>query len=132
MMGILWKGIGIGLVCTVLSLSLKEREKDISALLGIGACVAVSTIALSYLEPVISFLRRIESVGSLHSEHLSILIKVVGIGTVTDIAVQFCNDSGNSGMGKVLQFLGSSVMIWSSIPVFEALMDLVLSVLGEI
>lgn len=131
-MGLLWKGIGIGLVCTVLSLSMKEREKDFSALLGIGACVAVSVIALSFLEPVISFLRKMESVGSLRSEYLSILVRAVGIGAVTDMAVQFCNDSGNSGMGKVLRFLGSTVMVWSSIPVFEALLELVLSVLGEI
>ena len=131
-MGLLWKGIGICLVCSVLSLSLNDRQKDISAILVMGACVAVSVIAFSFLEPAISFLRRLQSVGSLHSEHLSILIKVVGVGTVTDIAVQFCNDSGNTGVGKVLQFLGSAVMLWSSIPVFDALLELVLSVLGEI
>jgi len=131
-MALLWKGIGICLICSVLSLSLKDRGKDFSVLLGIGACVGVSVIALSYLEPVISFFRRLESIGSLHSEHLTVLIKVVGIGTVTDIAAQFCNDSGNAGAGKVLQFLGSAVMVWSAIPVFDALLELVSSVLGGI
>ena len=131
-MGLLWKGIGICLVCSVLSLSLKEREKDISALLGIGACVVVSVIALSFLEPIISLLRKLETVGSLHSDHLAVLIKVVGIGAVTDTAVQFCDGSGNAGVGKVLRFLGSAVMVWSSLPVFDALLELVSSVLGEI
>ena len=131
-MGLLWKGIGICLVCSVLSLSLKEREKDISVLLGICACVAVSAVTMSYLEPVVSFLRKLETVGSLHSDHLAVLIKVVGIGAVTDIAVQFCDGSGNAGVGKVLRFLGSAVMIWSSIPVFDGLLELVSSVLGEI
>ena len=128
----LWKGLGIGLVCSVLSLSIKEREKDISSVLVIGACVAVSAIALNYLDPIISFLRRLESAGSLHSEHLAILMKVAGIGAVTDIAVQVCNDAGNAGTGKMMKFLGSAVMIWSSLPVFESLFDLVCSVLGEI
>lgn len=131
-MTLLWKGIGICLVCSVLSLSLKDREKDISVLLGIGTCAAVSAMALSYLEPVISFLRRLETIGSLHSDHLAVLLRVAGIGFVTDIAVQFCNDSGNSGTGKVLHVLGTTVMVWSSIPVFDALLELVSSVLGEL
>ena len=131
-MAVFWKGIGICLVCSVLSLSLKEREKDFSMLLGLGTCAIVSVMALSYLEPVISFLRRLESVGSLHSDHLTVLIKVVGVGVVTDTATRFCDDSGNSGVGKVLQFLGTAVMVWSSIPIFEALLELVSSVLGEI
>lgn len=131
-MALLWKGIGICLVCSVLSLTLKDRERGFSILLGIGACAAISVIALSYLEPVISFFRKLETVGSLHSDYLSVLIKVVGIGMVTDIAARSCDDSGNAGVGKVLQFLGSAVMIWSSIPVFEALLDLISSVLGEI
>lgn len=131
-MAFLWKGIGICLVCSVLSLSLKDREKGISILLVIGACTAVSAITVSYLEPLISFFRRLESVGSLHSEHLTVLIKIVGIGWVTDVASQFCNDSGNSGVGKVLRFLGTVVMVWSSIPVFDSLLELVCIILGEI
>ena len=131
-MTILWKGLGIGLVCCIISLFIKDREKDFSVILGIGACVVVSIMALSYLEPVLAFLRRLGSVGSLHSDHLSVLIKVVGIGLITDIAVQVCNDTGNSGTGKVMQFLGSAVMLWSAIPVFDALLDVICSVLGEI
>lgn len=131
-MELMWKGIGIGLVCCVLSLSVREREKDLSALLAIGACTAVSVMAISCMEPVVSLLRRLESLGPLHSEHLSILIKAVGIGIVTDISVRFCNDAGNSGTGKVLQLLGSAVMLRSSLPVFDALLELICSVLGEI
>ena len=132
MNGLLWKGVGVGLVCCILSLSVREREKEIAALLGIGACVVISAMALSCLDPVISFLRRLESLGAVHSEHLTILVKVVGIGLVTDIAVQFCNDAGNSGTGKVLQFLGSAVMLCSAVPVLDALLELVCSVLGEL
>ena len=131
-MALMWKGIGICLICSVLSLSLKDRGKDFSVLLGIGACVGVSVIALSYLEPVISFFRRLETIGSLDAEYLTILIKVVGIGSVTDLAAQFCADSGNAGVGKVLQFLGTAVMVWTSVPVFDALLELVCSVLGGI
>ena len=131
-MALLWKGIGTVLICCLLSLFIKGWGKDIAALLGIGACLVVTAAAMSYLEPVVSFIRRLESVGSLDPDHLGILIKVVGIGLVTDIAVQVCNDTGNSGIGKMTQFLGSAVMIWSPLPVFEALLDLVCYVLGEI
>ena len=96
---------------------------------------AISTaamIALSYLEPVLDFLRELEALGDLQGDTLGILLKAVGIGLVSEIAGMVCSDAGNGSLGKTLQMLGSAAILYLSLPVFSALLELVREILREI
>jgi hypothetical protein len=43
-----------------------------------------------------------------------------------------CADAGNASLGKVLQILASAVILWLSLPVFTALIELIQKILGEL
>ena len=131
-MDMLWKGLGVCLLTCILMLSVGKQDRDVSVLLGIAGCVGAAFIAMRYLEPVVGFLHRLGEIGSLDSGHMAVVIKAVGVGIITELASVVCSGAGNDGLGKTVQLLGTSVIIWLSIPVFEALLDLISSVLGEI
>ena len=76
------------------------------------------------------FLRQLESLGNLNSQMVQILFKVVGIGLVSEIAAMICSDAGNASLGKSLQILGSAVILWLSIPVFQTLLELIRQIIG--
>ncbi len=120
------------LLALVLILCLGSREKDMGALLAILVCCLVSLMSLRYLEPVINFLDKLEALGGLNSSMISILLKAVGIGMVSEIAALICSDSGNGSLGKTLQMLGSAVILWLSLPLFTMLIELLESILGEL
>ena len=63
---------------------------------------------------------------------LGVLLKAAGIGMVTEIAAAVCGDNGNAGVSKMIQMIGSVVILWISIPVFRALLDLIQTILGEL
>ena len=92
----------------------------------------VVMIAFSYLEPVLDFLRELEAIGDLQADMLGILLKAVGIGIVAEIAGMICCDAGNASLGKTVQLLGSAVILYLSIPVFSALLELIQTILGEL
>ena len=58
--------------------------------------------------------------------------EAVGIGLICEITAVVCHDSGNDSLGKMLQIIGSAVILWLSLPVFRALIDLIQSILGEL
>lgn len=120
------------LLAVILILCLGNRAKDLGTLLVLAACCMVAMIAMEYLEPVIDFLDKLESLGGLNSSMISILLKVAGIGIVSEIAALICSDSGNSSLGKTLQMLGSAVILWLSLPLFTMLMELLQNILGEL
>lgn len=131
-MELFWKAIAVSLLTAILGVVIGKQNKDISLLLSISGCVLVAGLAAVYLSPVVQFLEELESLGNLRSDMLGILLKAAGIGLVSEIASVICSDSGNAGLSKMIQLIGSVMILWLSIPVFRALLDLVQTILGEL
>ena len=131
-MGTFFQAAAMVLVASVLGLVLAKQGKEMTAMLTIGVCCMVMIAAVAFLKPILDLLRQLEVLGKLNSEMVQILFKVVGIGLVSEIAGMICADAGSASMGKALQILGSAVMLWLSIPVFQTLLQLIQRIIGGI
>lgn len=120
------------LLAVVLVPAVAKTEKDISVLLTMAVCCLVAAAALSYLEPVLDLLWELKALGDLSGEMLEILMKAVGIGLVAEIAGMICADAGNGSLGKTLQILASTAILYLSIPLFQAFLTLVQEILGQL
>lgn len=120
------------LIAVVLILTLSKQGKDISLLLTIAVCSMVVSAAITYLQPVVDFLKRLQSIGQLDSETLTILMKAVGIGLLAEIIGLICTDAGNASLGKALQMLATAAILWMSIPLLNELIELIDKILGAI
>lgn len=129
-MDLFLRSCGAVLVAVVLVITL--GKKDISLVLTMMVCCLVAGVAFYYLDPVLELIHQIEQDGNLNGQMIGVLLKAVGIGLITEIAVLVCNDSGNASMGKSLQILGSCVILWLSIPLFTSLLEIIQQILGEL
>lgn len=120
------------LITIVLILALSKQGKDISLLLTIAVCCMLVSTAIIYLKPVTDFLDRLQSIGQLDSETLTILMKAVGIGLLAEITGLICTDAGNASLGKALQILATATILWMSIPLLNELIELIDKILGAI
>ena len=123
---------GAVLLAVILVLALKSYCKEISTILAITVCCLTGLTALRYLQPVLEFLKKLEDLGGLDEVMIEILLKATGIGILSEIANLVCKDAGNESMGKALQLLGSAVILYLSLPVFNALIGLLQRILGEL
>lgn len=131
-MGLYFQAVGAVLIALILTLLLSARDKSSASLLSMGVCSMVLIIGLTYLEPVVSFLGELENLGNLQPEMVRILLKVGGIGILAEISALLCADSGNASLGQSIKILSSGLILWLSLPVFQALMNLVQDILGGI
>jgi stage III sporulation protein AD len=120
------------MLAVVLTLTLGNRSKDIGIVLIMGVCCLVSLAVMRYLRPVVDFLETLVAVGGLDTTLFSIMLKVVGIGLVSEIAAMICADSGNASLGKTLQILGNAVILWLALPLFSIVLELIQTILGEL
>lgn len=131
-MTLYWQTAAAVLLAVILGLTLEKQGKDIGVLLTIAVCCMGVLIALAYLDPVLDFLRKLETLGNLDGRLISVLFKVVGIGLVSEIAGMICTDAGKESLGKSLQMVATAVILWLSLPIFTALIDLIQTILGGI
>ena len=89
-------------------------------------------VGASYIRPILEFLGELEEIGGLDREMVRILLKIVGIGMITEIAAPVCADAGNASVGKSLQFLGAMVMLSLSVPLFRSLVQILQEILGQL
>ena len=120
------------LIAVILALTLKKNSPDLAILLSMAVCIMVAVVGLHYLQPVTDFLKMLEASASLQEGILSVLLKAVGIGLISEVAGLVCSDAGCSAMGKALHIMGTAVILWLSIPVFTGLLELIRQIMGEI
>lgn len=131
-MNVFLKAVAGVLTAVILWLSVNKDNKGISTLLTLAVCVMVFSVCAYFLQPIIDFIHKLEFIGDLDETLLSVILKVVGVGLLTEISVAICKDCGNESMGKSLQILSVVAVIWLSIPVFERLITLLDKILGSI
>ena len=99
---------------------------------GLCACCLVATIAVGFLSPILEFVRKLQQSTALNSEMLEILLKVTGVAITAEIAGTVCSDCGNAALAKTLQMLATAVILYLSLPMMDALLELVERILTTI
>lgn len=124
--------VSLVLVTVILCIILNRQGKDISVLLTILVICGVLGAVASYLRPVMDFATRLQTLGNLDSNVTGVLWKAVGIGLLGEISAMVCQDAGNSSLGKAIQVLTTVTVVWLSIPLMNALLDLIQKILGDV
>lgn len=126
------KAIAGVLIALVVCVILAKQNKDFTILVTISVCCMLAVVAIGYLTPVIEFFSRLESLGGLNPDLMSVILKAVGIALLGEITCNICADTGNGALGKTLQILASAVILWMSLPLFTRLIELVENLLESV
>ena len=126
------KAVGCILIALILCVILSKQGKDFSVIISVVACCVVLSGAIILLEPVIAFIWRIRDLGDIETSHITVIMKAVGIGLVSQIASLICNDAGYTSLSKALQILTTAVILCLSVPLFQELLQLIDSILGKV
>ncbi len=120
----------IGLLAVVFSNLLRKNSKDLAILLSLAACCVIAVILLELVQPLISFMEKLRNFSGLDRHLMSPMLKTVGIGMLTQISAGICTDAGESAIAKLIEICGSAVALYVSLPLFEAVLDMLGSLGG--
>jgi len=113
-------------------LCVNRYNKDISAVISLAVCAMILLSAMTFINPVVRFVEKLQITGNLDSDLLTVVLKAVGIAIIGEMCMLVCKDAGNESMGKALQLLSAATALWISIPVFEKLLTLLDGILGSL
>lgn len=131
-MSVFYKALAGVLITVILCVFLAKSNKDYSTLITMTACCLIIISAITYLQPVMDFISRLKRIADLDNEAVSTIVKAVGVGVITEIVGMICADAGYASLDKALKLVTSAVILWLSIPLFEALLALLETILGNI
>ena len=121
------KIMAMAIVGVMLSLVLKEQKQYLGTAVAIICSVCLFFMLLPYLEKVVSFVKVLSS--SLQGEFLKIILKITGIGAITNLTSNLCRDAGFSAIASLVVFSGKAMCMCMVLPVIVKFLNSIVGIL---
>ena len=129
-MGTFLQVLAVSIVAVAAILFLKKYNGDFALLLALACICGLCVFALAMAQPVLDMLERLKTLSGINTAVIAPVFKTAAIGILTNIAVSVCADSGESGIGKMVELCGTMMALYLSMPLISAVLDLLDSLLG--
>lgn len=113
------------LTSTVLTLVLKKQSPELSLLLTLAACAAVSCLLVHLLEPVLTLAASLAARAELEDRLTAPLWKCLGLGLLTELTSAVCTDAGQSALAKLAELGGALLCLTVSLSLLQAVLALI-------
>lgn len=114
----------------ILGLLLRQYHKPHAVLLGLSVCSLVLLYVLPQIRDILDTVSVFFARTGMDTGYFAILCKAVGITYLTRIGMDFCRDCGEHAICTAVELSGRICLIGLSLPLFSALVQTVLEVIG--
>lgn len=113
--------VGVGLVGVLMATLLKREHPEWHLLVLVATGVMVLVIVLSSMAEVIEAFGLLLSQGGVDNSLFAGVLKIVGIGYLTEYAASVCTDCGATSVANKVQLAGKVAVFLMGMPIVTAL-----------
>lgn len=113
----------IGMIGSLLAMSLKSAKGDFSAYVNLGTCVVVLLFVAGRLSGIIGQIEQIADYVSIEGDYIAILLKMAGLTYIAEFAGALCRDMGYSALAVQIENFGKLSLLFISCPVIVRLLQ---------
>lgn len=128
----IFKLIGIALTGVLVITLLKTAKPEFAVFASIATGVVMVAIMLSSLTDVVIAFDDIVQKSGVNDEVFAIVLKIIGIGYLTEYSSSVATDAGCVSIAQKLQFGGKIIIFLMSISIVKALVEAVSTLLSAI
>ena len=118
------KIIGAAFVTAITATLLKSNRPELSFAVVITGSIVILLFILDALRGSLGVLSEIAAMTGMESGIIKVLLKIVGIGYLTEFSVGTLNDFSASSIADKVSLAGKVTIIMMSLPILNALLTL--------
>ena len=123
------KIILIGIVTCVASVLLKQFKPELAILVSIAGGMVILIMVVNFLSSVVSNFTQIATKTSINMQLFSSVIKIVGIGYITEFGANICHDTGNSSIADKILLGGKVIILCFALPIINAMLTTIMGLI---
>lgn len=128
-MDVIFKILGLAIVVTIAIIVVRQTKPELAVLVGVAGSVVLFFYILDMLNQVFGVFEYILDSTSLDPELFVVLLKIVGIGYLTEFGANICSDSGNSAVASKILLAGKLAIFVLSIPIIKSLIEILAGIM---
>ena len=121
--------IGIALITMVATLVVKQIKAEFSIIVSLAGALVILFMIVDGLSSIVDYFNEIIIRTSINSEFFTIILKVVGVGYLTEFASNLCVDGGMKSLADKITISGKIIIVVLSLPIITGLLDIVTEIL---
>ncbi|MCL2751240.1 MAG: stage III sporulation protein AD [Firmicutes bacterium] len=123
---------GIGIISTFAFLLIKESRPEIAYLVAVAGGIVILIMVADYLIEVVARISNLSGKTGLGGGIISAVLKIIGVGYITEFAGSVCEDAGSKSLAEKVRFGGKTLILFLSLPILTAVVDIVASLLAGV
>ncbi len=121
----IYKLIGVGIIGTLALLLLKNVKSELALFVGIATGVIMLVYVIGSLTSVVETFSGIVNKTGLDNGLFSGVLKVIGIGYLTEYSAGLCSDAGANGIASKILLGGKIAIFLIALPILDKLVEIV-------
>ncbi len=125
----IFKIIGVGITTVVIGLLLKQYKPEIAILSNVCGSLLIVMLLIDGFENIINELFDIETLSTMEINIVSPIIKMIGIGYVTEFTSDLAEDSGNKTISNKVIIGGKIAVCVVALPIIKVFVSSIISLI---
>ncbi len=121
----IWKIIGVAFVTAISSILLKGTKPELSFAVTVTGVIVILLFIIDSLQSTVGIFMKIAELTGMENGLMKILIKIVGVGYLTEFGAGILNDFGSNAVADKVVLAGKLTIVVLSLPVLEGLLTMV-------
>ena len=119
------KIVGVGFITAIITIILRGTKPELSFAVTITGVIVILLFIIDALRDTLRIFVAIAQTTGMDNELLKILIKIVGVGYLTEFCAGILNDFGSNAVADKVALGGKITIVLLSLPIIESLLKLV-------
>lgn len=123
------KIIAIAIISVIAILILKQVRPEFSLLIGLASGLCITFIILDALQSSLTTFTSILNKTGVNISLIKVVLKIIGLGYLTEFAANLCVDSGISSLSDKILLSGKLIILVEILPIISNLIELLLDII---
>lgn len=120
----IFKIIGVAFVTAISAILLKSTKPELSFAMTVTGVIVILMFVVDMLQNTVNILSTIASITGIENGLIKILLKIVGVGYLTEFSAGILNDFGSNAVADKVILGGKLTILILSLPIIESVLKL--------
>ena len=120
----IFKIIGVAFVTAISAILLKSTKPELSFAVTVTGVIVILMFVVDMLQNTVNILSTIASITGIENGLIKILLKIVGVGYLTEFSAGILTDFGSNAVADKVILGGKLTILILSLPIIESVLKL--------
>lgn len=119
----------IGILGTVLAVTVKPYRAEISILIGVGTGLLILFQIIGSVSGIFQEFYDLIARSGVDLSYFTLIVKIIGIAYITQLASEICKDAGQGSVALKVELAGKVMVMALTVPLISQFLQVIIEIL---